>query len=135
LEKFARVRYRQEVVLAVSRRLGNRRELQVRDKLRSLGYRADRISVSGWTKQKEGEADMGIPADVIAYAPKDSGWPHLWVECGGSGKRLAVTFEAMKDMPAGTIALIARMVGRKWKYDTLSGQFSTLADAIEGKAR
>ena len=116
-----------------SRSLGNQRELRVRNMLRDIGYRASRISVSGWNKQKEEDHkdDLGIPADVIGDASLLQGWPHVWIECGGSGKRLRVAFEKMRPLPAGTIAIAALMLRKQWVFYREDGQaYATLEGAI-----
>lgn len=79
--------------------------------------------------------EHALPGDLIAIAPMDSGLPHLLVECGGVGKRLGVAFRELRrePLPGGFVALLARVVARKWWYYIAEGErFSDLREALDG---
>lgn len=114
---------------------GGQRVGAAQTQLSRLGYRTARVSASGQRKGKRRE-ENGVSADIIAFAPADSGLPHLIVESGGAGKRLGVAFEEMLEhpLPPGFIALVARTIDRKmrWHVSAERGDsFSTLVDALD----
>lgn len=105
-------------------------------KLAKVGYRCARVSASGQRRGKRRE-EKGIPGDVIAWAPSDSPWPHLLVEVGGSGKRIAVTFAEMLEypIPMGHVPLVVVCVKRRWRWYTSSDdRHDTLLEALEALA-
>jgi hypothetical protein len=115
---------------------GGQREHAVMTALRSVGYRCTRVSASGRRKSDDAKAN-GVPCDVIAYARR-SGWPHLWIEVGGIGKRIRAAFDAMKaePLPAGHVAIVARCVRRRWRwYASEDERFDSLRDLLRGITR
>ena len=101
--------------------------------LHRAGYRCARVSSSGQRKGKR-RAEGGIPGDVIALAPVDSGLPHVIVEVGGIGKRLAVSFAELTEapLPPGFTALVARCVNRKWLwYSDPDSRHPDLLEALD----
>lgn len=100
-----------------------------------LGYRCARVSASGQRKGARRE-EKGIPADVIALAPLDSGLPHLLIEVGGPGKsvRLALAEMLENPLPPGFVPLVARTIDRRmrWHVSAERGDvFTKLVDALD----
>ena len=81
------------------------------------GYRCARISASGQRKGMRRE-ERGIDGDLIAFADRDKSLPHLIVEVGGRGKSARESFAQMTEhgLPPGFRAVVARCVGRRWRY-------------------
>lgn len=101
--------------------------------LSALGYRCARVSASGQRRGSRRE-ECGIAGDVIAFAPEDSTLPHLLIEIGGAGKRLAVTFAEMESraLPAGFVALIGIVADRRWRwYSNPDSRHASLIEALE----
>lgn len=74
------------------------------------GYRCARISASGQRKGKRKD-ERCIAGDLLAFAPRDSGLPHLAVEVGGERKRLRAVFAELRAfLPAGFAPLLVRYV-------------------------
>lgn len=108
----------------------------VMTKLARLRFRCARVSASGQRRGKRRE-ENGIPGDIIAWAPSDSRWPHLLIEVGGSGKRIAVTFAELLEhpLPAGHAAIVATCVGKRWRwYIDPDSRFGSLIEALEALA-
>ncbi len=99
------------------------------------GYRCARVASSG---QRKGArcAELGIAADVIALAPRDSGMPHFTVEVGGEKKSVRAALAEMLEhpLPPGFVAIVARCVGRRWRWhigDDRTESFGSLGDALD----
>ncbi len=99
------------------------------------GYRCARIASSGQRKGAR-RAEIGLAADVIALAPLDGGVPHLLAEVGGQKKsvRAALAEMTAHPLPPGFVAIVARCVGRRWRWhvgDDRTEAFSTLIQALD----
>lgn len=116
--------------MSSSASLGASRCGRVMTVLSKHDYRCARVSASG---QQRGSRrnENGLVADVIALSTW-YGTPHFMCEVGGAGKRLAVTFAALREaLPAGFAPLVVRFVGRKsfW-YTSPRDRFTSFAAAL-----
>jgi hypothetical protein len=115
-----------------TRETGNARERTFERRLWEHGFRTARFSGSG-TRVSDGRKENGLCGDLVALAPMDSGLPHIIVEVGGIGKRLAVAFAelAAQPLPPGFVPCIARCVARRWWfYTSPDDRFADFADFI-----
>ncbi len=114
----------------MSAALGASRVAAVERRLAALGYRYVRASASGRSGQER--AKDRIPCDIIAFGIGP--YPHLVVEVGGAGKRVAVTLAEMQadPLPGGFVALVATCVKRRWRYYLdADNRFDDLAEALD----
>ncbi len=121
--------------MAISAAKGAQRVGSAMTQLSRLGYRCARVSASGQRKGERRE-EKGVPADVIALAPLNSGYPHLLVEVGGRGKsvRLALAEMLEEPLPPGFVPLVARTIDRRmrWHVSAERGDvFAKLVDALD----
>jgi len=99
------------------------------------GYRCARVASSGQRKGAR-RVELGIAGDVIALAPLDAGVPHIIAEVGGQKKsvRAALAEMTAQPLPPGFVAIVARCVGRRWRWhigDDRTESFATLGDALD----
>lgn len=80
------------------------------------GYRCGRLSASGQRRGKRRE-ERGLDGDIVALT-LDEDLPHLLVEVGGDGKRVAQSFREMLEhpLPQGYAPLVGRVVKRRWRW-------------------
>jgi hypothetical protein len=113
---------------------GAQRVGSVLSQLSKLNYRCARVAASGQRKGSR-RTEKGIAADVIGYAPENSGLPHVFVEVGGEKKSVTAAIAEMtqEPLPAGHVALVARcMPNRRWRWSIEGGEsFKSLADALD----
>lgn len=75
-----------------------------------------------------------IAGDLIAFAPVESGYPHVVAEIGGVGKVITAAFAELLEhpLPPGFIAMVIRFVKRKRRYYLDSdNRFESLTEALE----
>ncbi|HEY1655906.1 MAG TPA: hypothetical protein VGF86_12415 [Candidatus Tumulicola sp.] len=99
-----------------------------------LGFRCARTSASGQRKGARRD-ENGIAGDLFALAPEQSALPHCIAEIGGSGKRLRAAFAELHaggPLPVGFIALVGRVVRRRWLwYSSPDERHLSLAAALD----
>lgn len=110
-----------------TRQTGNKRENRVAAELEVIGYFC-----------YPSRGSRGI--DVVAIAPKDEPLPHLGIEIGGPGKRIATAFAKMRACPQcpGMVLLVAletlrnRKRSLRWyaSEDGKRGGYESVRDAI-----
>jgi hypothetical protein len=113
---------------------GARRVGDVATSLAALGYRVARISASGQAKGSRRQENP-IAGDLLALAPEHSGWPHLMVEVGGEGKRVARALQGLRGsgLPPGFCSLVVRFLGRRRAYYGDAQAMTTdLREALDG---
>lgn len=120
-----------------TRSTGASRERSFEARLWAVGFRTMRASASG-QRIAEDRRIHGLPGDLLAIAPTDSGLPHILAEVGGIGKRLGVAFAELtaEPLPPGFVPAVARCVARRWWYyldpDTRFEDFAEFVDALRG---
>lgn len=110
---------------------GAKRVGAVMTDLARRGYRCARISASGQRKGSRRSQDC-IAGDALAFAPADSGLPHLAIEVGGVGKRLRSAFTELRAfLPPGFAPLVVRVVRRRKRwYTDEDSRFLHIDDAL-----
>lgn len=94
------------------------------------GYRCARVSASGQRRGARRDERL-LAGDIIGLAVACG--PHLLVEVGGIGKRLARAFAELREsILPGFAPLVIRFVCRKrWYYTSEDDRFGTFDDALE----